>query len=258
MLRRRGSPDRGLRYLVVVTYGRTGSTVIQAALNALPGVRIRGENYAALRGLRQYVQSVAETASRHHAGRPDHPWYGSARLDPTAVLSDLRRHVLEHLLRPGRDTEVIGFKEIRYEPGYFSDYHDLLDYLIFLDKLLPGVSYLMNVRDPAAVARSGWWADQVDAIASLDLARARLIEAVDDLNRHFAQPRAVLVAYEDWSVDPQVLIRAFADLGLPEDDSAVRNAVMTRLEHGTHPRSRMNSDPDSGAGPEIVDSGGTP
>ncbi|MFM8895051.1 MAG: hypothetical protein ACKOE2_06670, partial [Actinomycetales bacterium] len=115
MLRRRAPGERNLGYLAVVTYGRTGSTVIQAALNALPGVLIRGENYGALRGLRQYLQSVAETASRHHAGRPTHPWYGSARLDPSAVLADQRRHVLQYLLRPSRDTRVVGFKEIRYE-----------------------------------------------------------------------------------------------------------------------------------------------
>jgi hypothetical protein len=233
MLRRRGS-ERSPRYLAVVTYGRTGSTVIQAALNALPGVRIRGENYAALRGLRQYLQSVAETASRHHSGRPGHPWYGSARLEPSAVLEDLRRHVVEQLLRPAADTRVIGFKEIRYEPAHFSDYDDLLDYLLFLDKLMPGIGYLMNIRDSAAVARSGWWPDRPDAVASLDLARTWLVDAVADLNRIFAAHRAVLVDYQDWSADPEVLIRAFAALDLPADDAAVRAVAATRLEHGPH------------------------
>lgn len=234
MLRRRVRTDARLRYLAVVTYGRTGSTVVQAALNALPGVRVRGENYAALRGLRQYVQSVAETASRHHAGRPDHPWFGSARLDPGHVLVDLRRHVTDFLLRPAADTTVVGFKEIRYEPGHFVDYDDMLDYLIFLDKLLPGIGYLMNVRDPAMAARSGWWPDRPDAVDSLSTARAWLADAVVDLNRHFGQERAVLVAYEDWTGDPQVLVDAFTAMGLPRDDAAVQEVVATRLDHGPH------------------------
>lgn len=229
---------RGLRYLAVVTYGRTGSTVLQAALNSLPGVCIRGENYSALRGLRQYVQSVAETTSRHHAGRPTHPWYGSARLQPSDVVSDLRRHVVEYLLRPPRGTRVVGFKEIRYEPGHFADYDDMLDYLIFLDKLLPGIGYLMNVREPQDVARSGWWPDRPDATASLEVARAWLVDAVDDLNRHFgaARPgeRAVLVDYQTWAADPAVLIDALGRLGLPRDDAAVRAALATRLDHGSH------------------------
>lgn len=234
MLRRRAGSDARLRYIAVVTYGRTGSTVLQAALNALPGVRIRGENYAALRGLRQYLQSVTETASRHHAGRPDHPWYGSARLDPSQVLADLRRHAIEFLLRPAADTKILGFKEIRYEPGHFSDYDDMLDYLLFLDKLFPGIGYLMNVRDPGAAARSGWWPERPNAIDDLSMARTWLAQAVEDLNRHFGQERAVLVAYEDWSRDWQVLVGAFTSLGLPRDDAAVRLVASTRLDHGPH------------------------
>jgi len=237
---RPAAAGRGLRYLAVVTYGRTGSTALQAALNSLPGVCIRGENYSALRGLRQYVQSVAETASRHHAGRPTHPWFGSARLQPADVIDDLRRHTVGYLLRPPRGTRVIGFKEIRYEPGHFADYDDMLDYLIFLDKLLPGIGYLMNVRDPQDVARSGWWPDRPDATASLEVARSWLIDAVQDLNRHFGPgrsagaDRAVLVEYESWSSDAGVLIDALARLGLPRDDAAVRAALGTRLDHGPH------------------------
>lgn len=234
MLRRRTGSHARLRYIAVVTYGRTGSTVLQAALNALPGVRIRGENYAALRGLRQYLQSVTETASRHHAGRPDHPWYGSARLDPSQVLADLRRHATEFLLRPAADTKILGFKEIRYEPGHFSDYDDMLDYLLFLDKLFPGIGYLMNVRDPAAAARSGWWPERPNAVDDLSMARTWLAQAVEDVNLHFGQERAVLVAYEDWSRDWQVLVEAFTALGLPRDDAAVRQVTSTRLDHGPH------------------------
>ena len=86
-----------LRFVTVVTYGRTGSTVLQAALNALPGVIVRGENYSALRGLNAYVQAIAETADRHHAGKPTHPWFGSARLSPADVVADLRRHVVDRV-----------------------------------------------------------------------------------------------------------------------------------------------------------------
>lgn len=230
----RARPESRLQFLVLVTYGRTGSTALQACLNALPGVRIRGENYAALRGLRQYAQSVAETASRHHSGRPDHPWFGSARLDPTDVLAGLRQHVVEYLLRPAADTRVLGFKEIRYEPGHFGDYDDMLDYLIFLGKILPGVRYLMNVRDPQDVARSGWWPERQDAVASLAMARDWLVDAVADLNSFYRSERAVLVEYERWAEDPSDLIEAFAALGLPRDDVAVRQACGTHLAHGPH------------------------
>ncbi len=226
--------SEGLGFVTVVTYGRTGSTALQAALNALPGVIVRGENYSALRGLATYVQALAETADRHHAGRPAHPWYGSARLDPTSVVADLRGHVLRTVLRPKADTRWVGFKEVRYEPGHFASYDELLDYLLFLSKLLPGIRYLVNVRDPQAAARSGWWPGNENAIDVLTTTRDWLAEATADLSRMLGPGRAVLLDYDAWNGHPDVLVRAFDTLGLPKDDEAVRMAVDQRLEHGPH------------------------
>ncbi len=225
---------RRLEFLTVVTYGRTGSTAIQAALNTLPGVLIRGENYAALRGLRDYVQSIAATADRHHAGRPAHPWFGSAKLAPTDVVASLRDHVVDTVLRPRKDTTVVGFKEIRYEPGHFADYDVLLDYLLFLNTLFPGMRYLMNVREPADAARSGWWPDHGDPLAALGTARQWLVEATADLTAILGADRALCLAYEDWNGRPDVLIDAFDRLGLPRNDAGIREAVGDRLDHGRH------------------------
>ena len=223
-----------LRFVTVVTYGRTGSTVLQAALNGLPGVLVRGENYAAFRGLQAYVQSIAETADRHHAGKPTHPWFGSARLDPSEVVADLRRHVVDTVLRPRKDTRWLGFKEVRYEPGHFDSYELMLAYLLFLDTLFPGMRYLVNVRDPEGAARSGWWPAHEDPVAALSVTREWLVDSVADLERIKGPGRAVLLDYEEWAGRPEVVDDAFARLGLPADSAAVRAAVGERLTHGPH------------------------
>ncbi|MBI1351401.1 MAG: hypothetical protein GC156_09810 [Actinomycetales bacterium] len=232
-----------LQFVTVVTYGRTGSTVIQAALNALPGVLVRGENYAAFRGLQAYVQSVAETADRHHSGRPGHPWFGSAKLDPAEVVADLRRHVVTTVLRPRPATRWLGFKEIRYEPGHFASYDLLLSYLLFLDTLLPGLRYIVNVRDPESAARSGWWPDHGDPVAALTQTRDWLVDAVADVTAIKGPERAVLLDYDAWTGRPEVLSDAFASLGLPRDDAAVRAVVGERLTHGP---TAGTSDPERG------------
>ena len=234
-MRLRRDVPKEYSYVTVVTYGRTGSTAIQASLNALPGVLVRGENYSAMRGLGTYLQSIAEVADRHHAGKSTHPWYGSAQLDPSAVLADIRRHVIDYLLRPAASTNWIGFKEGRYEPGPFASYDELLQHLVFLGKLFPGLRYVINVREPVDAARSGWWPENTDAIEVLTTTRDRLLSATADLNTFFGSHRAACVAYEDWVADPQVLIDAYSSLGLPRDDKAVRAALLERLEHGSRP-----------------------
>ena len=150
------------------------------------------------------------------------------------MLADLRRHVVEFILRPNRGTRVIGFKEVRYEPGHFATYDLLLEYLIFLGQLFPGLSYLINVRDPADVARSGWWPGNEQALAVLGTTREWMASAAVDLNDLYADGRAVLVDYADWTADGRVLIDAFDALGLPKDDAAVMAALGATLTHGPH------------------------
>jgi hypothetical protein len=241
ILRRREASStsaRQLRYVTVVTYGRTGSTAVQAGLNALPGVLVRGENYSALRGLNAYVQSLVETKDRHKGGKVTSPWFGAKYLEPTGLLADLRRHVVDNVLIPDDDTTWIGFKEVRYEPGHFPTYDNLLNYLLFLNKLLPGIRYLFNVRDPESAARSGWWPGNVNAVDVLTTTRQWLVDATADvtslLGDDDGSARAVLVDYDDWTADADVLVDAFARLGLPRDDDAVRAALSQRLSHGSH------------------------
>lgn len=226
--------ERGLRFVTVVTYGRTGSTVLQSALNALPGVLVRGENYGALRGLHDYVQALAETADRHSASGPAHPWFGSRGLDPTAALAGARDQVVTTLLRPQRDTIWTGFKEVRYEPGHFADYDEMLDFLLFLNILLPGIAYVVNVRSAEQVSVSGWWPEHGDALTVLRETRERLVRASAELSALLGPSRVVLVDHDEWSLDPTVLIEAFDQVGLPRDDAAVRRAWATRLDHGPH------------------------
>lgn len=225
--------SQDLTFLTIITYGRTGSTALQSALNALPGVLVRGENYNALRGLAVYSRAIAASADRHHAGRSGHPWFGTAKLNPRETVADLREHVIEHILRPRAGTKWIGFKEVRYEPGHFEGYEQLLDYLLFLNTIFPGIRFIFNVRDEVQTAKSGWWPDNPEAIDVLRTTRQWLEEAHEDISRVLAAGnRSRLLRHEEWSTDPNLVLEAFSGLGLPQDDNAVRSALAAQLVHG--------------------------
>jgi len=222
-----------LKFCMIVTYGRTGSTALQAAANAQPGVIIRGENYSALRGMRAYLQSVAETASRHHSGKADHPWFGSARLNPQDIRQGMRNEVIRGMLRPRANTQWVGFKEIRYSSAHWPDYDQLLEYLMFVQTLLPDMRFVFNIRAATDAVDSGWWRKEPDALEILHTTRSWLIQAHEDLSSILGQHRSVLIDYSQWSIDPRRVTEAFSHIGLPAKDDRVRASLSEHLGHGS-------------------------
>ena len=72
------------RFVFIVTYGRSGSTLLQKIIGSAPGFYIAGENKDALFGLYESCRSVAY--ARRHFGSSlttsGNPWFGAERLDP--------------------------------------------------------------------------------------------------------------------------------------------------------------------------------
>lgn len=149
-------PD--FQHVFIVTYGRSGSTLLAGMLNSIEGWLIRGENgnfcydlfksYAAIR-------SAQAIASKTH-------------LDSTAAyfgihdvcLEDYRRGLRElarETLLSGVDEapRVVGFKEIRY-PKLLKD-QTFEPYLDFLLETFPASAIVFNYRDLRDVMRSKWW-----------------------------------------------------------------------------------------------------
>lgn len=156
--------------LLIVTYGRTGSTLLQGVLNAIPDCLIRGENYNFCHGLYQSWKSLCRSHDEfggEGAAHAESPWFGANGLDAERFLMSARTLVESQLVgdpmaaRPA----CLGFKEIRYlqdslgvgPQAYAAQLHD---YLKFLARLLPNVGIVFLTRDHEQVCRSAWWRDR--------------------------------------------------------------------------------------------------
>jgi hypothetical protein len=209
----------GYDFLFMVTYGRSGSTLLNGILNSIPGYLIRGENHGATRRLFLIHHAIDEQMRQLAAARtdtPTHPWFGIKGYPRRRALDEMRAYVIRALLRPEPDSRVIGFKEIRWSHPQFEDY------VRFMADLFPTAKFLFNTRDHEAVARSKWWANAQDPLGQLQTLEARFAIAEEELG-----PRAYRVHYDDYVADVEKLRGMFAWLGERFDPEAVRE-VMAR------------------------------
>jgi hypothetical protein len=211
------------RYCFIITYGRSGSTLLQGVLNSIPGYVIRGENGGALSQLHkiaihsEFLRTEFETISRH----PQDPWYGIGEFESSRFAAYVRTLMVANFIRPPGDARCVGFKEIRYDR---KSVPALDDFLLFVEKVFPDCCFIFNVRNLRDVANSGWWSEESDVLAYLADFEARMWDAY---NRR--QGNAFWVRYDDYVGSPVELRPLFDFLGEPFDFDAV--ASIMNLEH---------------------------
>lgn len=216
-----------LSYVFIVTYGRSGSTLLQGMLDATPGWLIRGENAGSVYHLYKHYRLITErpqSVRKKVPTDPTHPWFGLDGYPRRVALRELRALVLDTLLRPEPDTRVTGFKEIRWQSS------DLQQYLEFLTELFPGARFVFNTRSHEEVVRSwqkkgGGWAGkdydgQLAEVARIENLQLSAAEALGDA--------AYRVHFDDYVADPSVLKGLFAWLGEECDEARLRAVMETR------------------------------
>lgn len=212
-------PATDLGYVFIMTYGRSGSTLVQGLLNAIPGYLIRGENSHALGHLHAWHKSITAEAARGNLAnrrKVTHPYYGMPDTDLAASLRDTRRLVVDTLLRPEADTRVTGFKEIRWYA------EDLADYCAWMQQVFPGAKFVVNTRDHRDVLRSKWWAKKDNAAYLRDI-EERILTVADGLG-----DAAYRIHYDDYVARPETLRGLYDWLGESFDLADVLSTLERR------------------------------
>ena len=227
--------------MFVVAAGRSGSTLVQGLLNAIPGTLVRGENDLYLLGLYRVMHRFLEFRELHTRNRTRQvtsPFYGLMAIRRGLFVRAARQVFVEGALGPDPRPDVtrLGFKEVLW---HRIDRDETEDFFAFLDDAFPGVRYVLNSRDPEVVVGSGFWKGQDPARAKESVER---VFEVQDFLRVTRPDRTFDIEYEQLT-GPDLaarddLLRGLVDFVTrrPASDGLLADLrqVMSR-GHGPHP-----------------------
>jgi hypothetical protein len=232
--------ERSVKFksVLIVTYGRSGSTLLQGVLNAIPGFLIRGENYDFCHGL--YLSWKALVNAKRRFGdetsiHPDSAWFGAGLLDPDGFLDAARLALIKQLQIPNSgEVRVFGFKEIRYL-GHLSD---LEGYLNFLAQLLPDLAIIFNTRNHDQVCESGFWkkADRTQLKEKLASADAAFYSYAEKHENSF------VMRYENLVRGPAFCEPLFRFLGVTVDPNELLKVLSKPHSYGQDPSTLRKGD----------------
>jgi hypothetical protein len=211
---------RDLEYVFVMTYGRSGSTLMMGLLNSIPGYLIRGENRDAVHHLyRFHMTMVGEMRRAKKAAlrAPTHPYYGIGDFPRRVSVRDIRKLVVDTVMRPEPDTRVTGFKEIRW------DQDDLEAYVPWLRRVFPGARFVVNTRNLDDVVQSKWWRKDPAARTKLAEYEARILALAETLG-----DAAYRVHYDEYVENPLVLKGLYDWLGEEFDEQGVLETLAVK------------------------------
>jgi len=236
-----------VEYVFVVTYGRSGSTLVQGMLNAMPRTLVRGENGLYVQHLFRAWQAadvIRQKRKGAPARRTSNAFFGINALTRQRFVRSAHRLVVGGILgnEDGKDYDRIGFKEV--------DWHQIAPeetepFFAWLDDVCPGAKYVLNTRDVEQVLGSGFWQRQ-DADQAM-AAITRVIEIQDHLRATRAdrvhETRYEVITGEDRAASDAAL-KELAEFAVGRCDDALLDTLRGTLEvgHGPNPFGKSRRD----------------
>lgn len=228
-------------YVFLVTYGRSGSTLMSNYLNSFPGYCIRGENNNVLHHLCSAVRSLENvnfTFRREDKAKPfskrrvemqrimetpKDPWYGAELVNPSRFAKTVFDNFVKEILAPPPGTRVAGFKEIRWA-NYLGMLNNHLD---MVAQYFPNTKFIFQTRDAESVSKSGWWKER----PAEDV--RRFVKNSDNafLSYLKTSDASMLVRYEDIVQGDDALRKVAEFLGEDFCSQTAHNIINEKLTH---------------------------
>lgn len=203
--------------IVIVTYGRSGSTLLMNILNN-SGCMIYGENANFFYGLFKSYNSIDELFKNKLRYQPINPWFNNKELNKSSFIINTKNYIKDIY----GEHNIIGFKEIRYDNRYIDTYDNFEKYLHFLELLFDDILFVFNTRNLDDVKKSKWW-----KYMDYDSFKELLVESESRFFRYFQKHKenTFHITYDDVINKTQKLKDLYDKIGLEFNETLINNTM---------------------------------
>jgi hypothetical protein len=220
-----------MKYIFVITYGRSGSTLLMHILNSIDGADIKGENFNTLYPIFESVERARN--SKLHIEKSlginkddtTNPWYGASHINVKNYAKNLAKVFEKEILKPSENTRITGFKEIRY---LNINKNKLFLYFDFIYKAFPNSYFIFNTRNLDDVVKSGWWKNHPESEVKTRLANFE--KYMKEYNQIHPE-RSYAVHYDDYKENPEYFKELFSFLDEDFDLETIKSIMNRQLVH---------------------------
>lgn len=219
--------NKGLNFetILIVTYGRSGSTLLQGLLNSINGCIIRGENDFFHYGLYQSYKSLINSINSGSGKHSNQAWFRSRSFTEDVLIREFRK--LSKYLITGQKFgffgyKCYGFKEIRYIR--INGESEFFDYINFLTQIFPNSAIIFNIRNHEAVMKSGWWKS-----TNGKEIKKRLLSLEEKFVKYLNKNSntSFMISYEDVVGKTEKLRQLYEFLGAEYDEKIINKVLST-------------------------------
>lgn len=205
------------KYVFIITFARSGSTLLQALLNSHDGCYIAGENnnflFSAYESFKKYANAKEQYGRDGRSRSASHPWYGVRDFDTSKFKLDIKTLVDNALFQKAHSDVVLGFKEIRYP--YITD---LKDYLLFIKDVFINVHFVFNYRDIEKALSSGFYLDySEDKLKQERLLLEQFSVKSRSIAKEYFNSCSTILHYEEYIKDHSILVQLLENIGISSD-----------------------------------------
>jgi hypothetical protein len=224
-------------HIVIVSYPRSGSTIIQRVLNKAEGTLVKGETIGAINHLAEFVHLI-EDVRRDVAPLLDipsnddrNPMYGYGDFNIDVVMDNLRNAFTHGVLAMPEGIHRLGWKENFISPLTLG-HQKATKTLQFIQRLLPNTKFIFNVRSPEETAASAVWRTQLNPIDKIAEFKDWIHNVHD--SEILGSANTLLLDYDKWNNNPEYLHINLARFGIvipKEDVKIVLDEQLTHLDN---------------------------